>query len=130
SEGPADRSEEAVFREGRFGSRIHEKEGAGPVGAFRVAGTDAGLAEESGLLVSEDAGDRNAVGKEADALRFREGSARRQDLGPDRLRDSERGAKRVVERALFQVEAKRARRIRRLGHVRLVRGEFRDEEGV
>ena len=70
---------------------VHEHEGAGAVGALRVALGEARLAEERRLLVARDAGDGDAVGQEAQ----RRACARR----PRRCRRSAAGRSRARGRA-------------------------------
>ena len=48
-----------------FAARVHEHEAAGSVGVLRLAGFEAGLTDEGGLLIAEDAGD-SRVGERAD----------------------------------------------------------------
>ncbi len=52
--------DEAVVGVDRPLARVHEHETAGPVGALDLAGLEAGLAEEGGLLVAQVARDRDA----------------------------------------------------------------------
>ena len=48
----------------RLFTRVHQHEAAGPVGVLGLAGSPAGLAEESCLLIACHAGDRNRVTEE------------------------------------------------------------------
>ena len=61
---PGDGRKEAVLREDRLFTRVHQHEAAGPVGVLGLAGSPAGLAEESCLLIACHAGDRNRVTEE------------------------------------------------------------------
>ena len=47
-------------------ARVHEKKGAGPVGAFRLALAEAGLTEKRALLIADQSGDGDPVRQEVE----------------------------------------------------------------
>ena len=58
-QGIAERAEQAVSRTGPDSAGIGDEEGAGAKGHLRLAGREAGLADEGGLLISEYGADRD-----------------------------------------------------------------------
>ena len=75
-------------------ARVHQHEAARAVGVLRLAGLEAGLADERRLLVAQDAGDRHAA--QRGDLRRAVARARRHDARQQRARHVERREQLVV----------------------------------
>ena len=73
--------EQAAARAPDLVAGVDEQERAGAVGALRGAGGEAGLAEQGGLLVAGDAGDRQVEAEERRGVGVRELPVGRDDLG-------------------------------------------------
>src|SRR6202035_5661824 len=58
---PGDGGQEIILGWDSFGAGVHQHEASGSVGVFRHARFAAHLAEESGLLVTGNAGDRKSL---------------------------------------------------------------------
>src|SRR5206468_561850 len=105
------------------------QEAAGAVGVLRLAGLEASLAEERGLLVADSGSDRQRAAEQR-CFRFAEHAARWHDLRQHGARDVEQAKKFIVPIAGAQVEEQRAAGVARVGGMDAAAGEAPDEECV
>uniref|UniRef100_A0A6J7NLK5 Unannotated protein n=1 Tax=freshwater metagenome TaxID=449393 RepID=A0A6J7NLK5_9ZZZZ len=90
----------------------------------------AGLSEESGLLVARYSRDRDAGGHTAACIGETEATARGANLGERGGRDAEDAAQFLVPSQLGDVEQHRPRRVRGIGGKNLPRREVPEDPGV
>ena len=120
------RDEPRGRRHGRR-ARVHQHEAAGAVRVLRLAGREARLARERGLLIAEDSGERDA--RERRDLRVGVDLARRRDPRQHRARHVERREQRVVPVAGRKIHELRAARVRDVRDVQAARGAAREVPG-
>jgi len=94
---------------------VHQQEGAGAVGVLRIVRLEAGLAEQGGVLVTEDAG--NGAASDGGALDLAVLLAGGADLREHRARHAHQLEARLVPVERLEVPHQGARRV---GHVRHV----------
>ena len=116
---PGDGGQQAALAGDGFVAGVHEQEGARAVGAFGVAGGEAGLAEEGRLLVAGHAANRDAVGQDAQGLGVAVNLAIRGDARQDTARNAENLQQFLVPLQGVDVEEQGARGV---GDIRDVRG--------
>ena len=121
--------DEALLREGEGVADVAQQEASGAVGVFGLAGRDAELAEERGLLVSGDAGDGDVTEAE------RGGDGPDDFAGPADLRhhagrDVEEAEEVFVPMVLDDVVEQGAAGVGAIGEVALAVGEIPEEPGV
>ncbi len=119
-----------MFRLYRGFTRVEQVERPRTVGTLRLAGGEAALPEERGLLIARDAADRYAVGEKVQPLRDAV-------LGHARLHVRQRGAgytevaeQFVVPLHRVDVKQQRAARVGRVGGVNCATCKPPDEEGI
>jgi hypothetical protein len=93
------------------------------------AGREAALPEQRRLLIARDPGDQHGCAEQP-RLGLAEDAARRPHLRHHRRRDVEEPQQLGIPHAGMDVEQQRARRVRRVGDVRLPGGELPDEPAV
>ncbi len=77
----ADRGQQAVAADGMLQTHVHQQETACAVGILGLAGFPATLAVKSRLLVTRDAGNRDAVGYALDPVGFSKYAGAGKNLG-------------------------------------------------
>ena len=80
-EGPCHGRQQPVDGIREFGSHVGKQKGPGAIGVLRLAGLEAGLAEESSLLIAGDTADRCAGLQRASVAGHAEAARRGSDLG-------------------------------------------------
>ena len=114
---PGHRGEQALDRRGAAVADVHEHEAAGAVGVLRHARLEAGLSEQGGLLIAQDARDRHAGGQWPAGGGHAEPTARRAHLGQAAARHAEQVDQLGRPGEALDVEQQRAAGVRRLGGV-------------
>ncbi|MNS61661.1 hypothetical protein D3C72_946940 [compost metagenome] len=109
---------------------VHEHEAAGAVGVLGLAGAEAGLAEERGVLVAGHRGDGQPGGQRPDGHGLAEDVARGLGLRGHRLGDAELGHQLGVPGQLADVEDQRAAGVADVGGVYLAAREVPQQPGV
>jgi len=122
-----DRGEQSEARLHRHFAHVHQQETAGAVGVLGLADLEAGLADERGLLVTEDARDRHSL--HGFQVRLAVRLARRPDCGQHGAGDAERAEQVRVPVELLQVHQLSAAGVGAVGDVEPA-GQMPDQKGV
>src|SRR2546423_2465638 len=109
---------------------VLKEEGTGTVSAFGVAGGEAALAEERGLLIACHAADRQTIRQETEPGAAAEIAGTRADLGQHSARHAKETAQVIVPGATAEVEKERARAVGVVGGVYFAAGELPQQPAV
>ena len=121
------RAQEPRGRRAACAARVDEDEAPRAVRRLGVALAEAALAEQRGLLIAGDPGNRNGRAEQA---RLGDHTARRHDRGQDRPLDPEEGEQLFVPLARVELLQHRPRRIRHVDDVRAPVGQLPHEPRV
>ena len=124
-----DRRQQPMLGEHRPRARVLQNEAAGAVRVLDRAGIEAALAEERGLLVARDAGDRDRASEDR-RVRLGDGAAAVDDARQHRAGDVQLGQHTLVPVAVAQVVEHRARRVRGVDDVGAAAREFPDQPRI
>ncbi len=127
---PGHGGQQAIARAHRLRTGVHQHEAAGAIGVLDHARLEAGLAEQCGLLVTGNAGDRNRVVEEELRPGMRVHGAGVAHLRQHRARDVEQGQQVVVPVQRVDVEQQGTRRVAVVGHMRLAAAEVPHQPAV
>ena len=111
-------------------AHIAQEKSPGPVRAFRVASSKAGLPEQGGLLIAQDAVNRQAVRQAWDALGDPKMRVAGSDLGKHLMREVELVEAPIIPGAGLQIHQERAAGVGRVGRVGAPGGESVDQKRV
>ncbi len=126
---PGDRRDEAVVRFDRRAARVHHEKAPGAVGVLDHPGPHAHLAEQGGVLVARDAGQRDRRGEQR-GMGHPVDLGRGPHLGQQGARNREFGQQFLIPDTRVNVEQHRARRVGHVGDVERPARQVPDEPTV